>query len=175
MEVKTTSTFNRNQIDLIARATLWVLFLLLFDIGHVTFHELCHFLAAKAFNLPVKEISLVSAGFFLTGGHILLKEPPYISGFTAIVGPIGSVIFAIIGYFLLSESRSKLLNSLRFQPLIVVLWTYGRGGFDSDLVDAGLEILTAFPLEFLAGLLAFVLIYLSIKEFEEEASSLPIL
>jgi len=171
MEAKTTRTLDRSQIDLIVRATLWVLYLLLFDIGHVAFHELCHLLAAKAFNLPVKEVSLISAGFLLTGGHVLLKEPPFVSGFTAIMGPIGSVIFAIFGYLLFSESGNKLCKPLRYHPLIVVLWTYGRGGFDSDLVDAGLEIFTAFSLRFLAGFLAFVLIYLSIKEFEEKSAS----
>jgi len=170
MEIKTTSTFDRSKVNQIANAITWVSLLLLFDIGHVAFHELCHLLAAKAFNLPVKEITLLSAGFLLTGGHILLKEPPYVSGFIAIVGPAGSAIFAILGYLFLNELRNKSLNSLKYHPLIVVLWSYGRGGFDSDLVDAGLGIFTAFPLRFLAGFLAFVLIYFSIKEFEERFS-----
>ena len=167
MEAKTASTLNHYKIDLIVGAISWTFYLLLFDIGHVALHELCHLLAAKAFNLPVEEVTLLSAGFLLTGGRVLLKEPPYVSGFIAIAGPVGSAAFAILGYLFLCESRNKLLNSLRLHPVIVVLWAYSRGGFDSDLVDAGLSLFTAFPLRFLAGFLAFVLVYLSAKEFEE--------
>jgi Zn-dependent protease len=103
----------------------------------IIFHEFCHSLVARQFNLPVKGITL----FIFGGVAEMSKEPENAKSefFMAITGPISSAVLA--GIFFLSYTAGKAVNSP--VPVNGVLMYLGW----LNIILAGFNMVPAFPLD----------------------------
>jgi len=103
----------------------------------IIFHEFCHSLVARQFDLPIKGITL-----FIFGGVAEMdKEPENAKSefFMAIVGPISSVVLAAI--FFLFYMAGKAVNWPG--PVNGVLMYLGW----LNIILAGFNMVPAFPLD----------------------------
>jgi len=103
----------------------------------IIFHEFCHSLVARQFNLPMKGITL-----FIFGGVAEMdKEPENAKSefYMAIVGPISSVVLA--GVFFLLYTAGKAVNWPG--PVNGVLVYLGW----LNIILAGFNMVPAFPLD----------------------------
>ncbi len=70
----------------------------------IVFHEFCHSLVARRFNLPMRGITL-----FIFGGVAEMEDEPSSPGaefFMAIAGPLSSLVLAVVLYFAAALGRS---------------------------------------------------------------------
>jgi Zn-dependent protease/predicted transcriptional regulator len=70
----------------------------------IVFHEFCHSLVARRFNLPMKGITL-----FIFGGVAEMEDEPSSPGaefFMAIAGPLSSIVLAVVLYFVARLGRN---------------------------------------------------------------------
>jgi Zn-dependent protease/CBS domain-containing protein len=103
----------------------------------IVFHEFCHSIIARQFDLPMKGITL----FIFGGVAEMNKEPENAKSefFMAIIGPISSVLLA--GVFFLVYSAGKTANWS--EPIGGVLVYLGW----LNIILAGFNMIPAFPLD----------------------------
>jgi len=103
----------------------------------IIFHEFCHSLVARQFDLPMKGITL----FIFGGVAEMNKEPENAKSefFMAIAGPISSVVLA--GIFFLFSTAGKAVNWPG--PVNGVLMYLGW----LNIILAGFNMVPAFPLD----------------------------
>ncbi len=103
----------------------------------IIFHEFCHSLVARQFNLPMKGITL----FIFGGVAEMSKEPENAKSefFMAIAGPISSAVLA--GIFFLLYTAGKAVNWP--VPVYGVLMYLGW----LNIILAGFNMVPAFPLD----------------------------
>ena len=103
----------------------------------IVFHEFCHSIVARQFDLPMKGITL----FVFGGVAEMNKEPENAKSefFMAIVGPVSSVILA--GIFFLVYTAGKNINWP--EPVNGVLVYLGW----LNIILAGFNMIPAFPLD----------------------------
>ena len=103
----------------------------------IIFHEFCHSLIARQFNLPMKGITL----FIFGGVAEMSKEPENAKSefFMAIAGPISSAVLA--GIFFLFYTAGKAVNLP--VPVNGVLMYLGW----LNIILAGFNMVPAFPLD----------------------------
>jgi len=103
----------------------------------IVFHEFCHSLVARQFDLPIKGITL----FIFGGVAEMSKEPENAKSefFMAIAGPVSSVLIA--GIFFLTYTAGKTVNWP--EPVNGVLVYLGW----LNIILAGFNMVPAFPLD----------------------------
>ncbi|MEJ2091678.1 MAG: site-2 protease family protein [Syntrophobacterales bacterium] len=103
----------------------------------VIVHEFAHSLVARQFGLPMKGITL-----FIFGGVAEMgDEPssPKVEFFMAIVGPITSILLAVIFYWMADLGKQSFWST----PIFGVLQYLGF----INAILAGFNLLPAFPLD----------------------------
>jgi Zn-dependent protease/predicted transcriptional regulator len=103
----------------------------------IVFHEFCHSLVARQFNLQMRGITL-----FIFGGVAEMKEEPSspkAEFFMAVVGPISSVVLAAV--FFLVQRGGRILGW--YEPVMSVLLYLGW----LNIILAVFNMVPAFPLD----------------------------
>ncbi|MDI6451715.1 site-2 protease family protein [Anaerobaca lacustris] len=103
----------------------------------IIFHEFCHSLVARQFNLPMKGITL----FIFGGVAEMSKEPESAKSefFMAIAGPISSVILAGIFFLLYTAGKAASWPGPVNGVLMYLGWL--------NIILAGFNMVPAFPLD----------------------------
>jgi Zn-dependent protease len=103
----------------------------------IVFHELCHSLVARKFNLPMKGITL-----FIFGGVAEMEEEPpspKAEFYMAIAGPLSSILIGIVFYFIRLAAQSA-----NWPVLTVGVFSYVSY---LNFLLAGFNLIPAFPLD----------------------------
>jgi Zn-dependent protease/predicted transcriptional regulator len=103
----------------------------------IVFHEFCHSLVARQFNLQMRGITL-----FIFGGVAEMQEEPNSPKsefFMAVVGPISSIVLAMV--FFLVQKGGRILGW--YEPVTSVLQYLGW----LNIILAGFNMVPAFPLD----------------------------
>jgi Zn-dependent protease/CBS domain-containing protein len=103
----------------------------------IIFHELSHSLAARRFGIPMRGITL----FIFGGVAEMSEEPPSAKAefLTAIVGPVSSVLIAVIFYGILQVAESSGWPVAVNGVLFYLVWV--------NFILALFNLLPAFPLD----------------------------
>jgi Zn-dependent protease len=103
----------------------------------IVFHEFCHSIVARQFDLPMKGITL----FVFGGVAEMNKEPESAKSefFMAIVGPISSVVLGIICFFLTAAGNSLGWPAPVNSVLLYLGWL--------NIILAVFNMVPAFPLD----------------------------
>ena len=103
----------------------------------IIFHELSHSLVARRFGIPMKGITL----FIFGGVAEMSEEPPSARAefFTAIIGPVSSLVIAAAFYGLLQAGESAGLPMAINGVLFYLAWV--------NVILALFNLLPAFPLD----------------------------
>jgi Zn-dependent protease/predicted transcriptional regulator len=103
----------------------------------IVFHELCHSLVARKFNLPMKGITL-----FIFGGVAEMEEEPpspKAEFYMAIAGPLSSILIAIVFYGIRLTAQTG-----NWPALTVGVFSYVSY---LNFLLAGFNLVPAFPLD----------------------------
>jgi Zn-dependent protease/predicted transcriptional regulator len=103
----------------------------------IIFHEFCHSLVARQFNLPMKGITL----FIFGGVAEMSKEPENAKSefFMAIAGPISSAVLAGIFFLLYTAGKAASWPGTVTGVLMYLGWL--------NIILAGFNMVPAFPLD----------------------------
>lgn len=126
-------------IDNLETSTYWIMGVAgaLGLFASIVFHELCHSLVARRFNLPMKGITL----FVFGGVAEMTEEPPSAKAefFMAIAGPLASIVLGILFLGLTSLGRFLAWN----RPFVMVINYLGS----LNIILALFNLIPAFPLD----------------------------
>lgn len=155
-----------------ARGALFGALLTLLVFASVTLHELGHSLVAKAFGIPVRDITLLPIG----GVAMMTKKPktPVQEFLIALAGPAVNVVIALVVGLVAGQvyGREQLLaavmNARVEQPTDVTLWAML---ISSNIVLAVFNLIPALPMDGGRVLRAF-LAYFSNQETATRVSAI---
>ncbi|MEW5740651.1 MAG: site-2 protease family protein [Myxococcota bacterium] len=156
-----------------ARAAVFGAVLMLLVFGFVALHELGHSLVARAFGIPVKDITLMPLG-----GVALLGKKPQTPGqefLIALAGPAVNVVLALgLGWVGLElygvEALRRALESARVeQPTDVTLWAMM---ISSNVALALFNMIPALPMDGGRVLRAFLSWFLGYERATKLSASL---